>query len=218
MSKRITKDLQNAATLKEHGIYIHFDDSNIRDIHALIVGPADSVYEGGLFFFNITLPEEYPFQPPKVKFLTYDGCTRFHPNLYIDGKVCLSILGTWHGPSWATTMSISTVLLSIQGLLDSDPMKHEPGWEGEEQHIVKKRREYAEYIEHRVLCYNTTLCKKRESWTDWQKSLLGNLDLGTIWQNTGIKAKRLSDERYTIAITGLPYGMTGSINWLHCCF
>ncbi len=43
---------------------------------------------------------------PQVQSLTTGGGkVRFNPNLYDDGKVCLSLLGTWHGPSWDPAMS-----------------------------------------------------------------------------------------------------------------
>ena len=63
-------------------------------IHAIITGPFDTPYEGGLFHFLIRFPPNYPFSPPRVKFLTTGGGrVRFNPNLYQNGKVCLSILG-----------------------------------------------------------------------------------------------------------------------------
>lgn len=63
-------------------------------IHALVTGPFDTPYEGGLFQFLIRFPPNYPFAPPRVKFLTTGGgLVRFNPNLYQNGKVCLSILG-----------------------------------------------------------------------------------------------------------------------------
>ena len=43
------------------------------------------------------------------------------------GKVCLSILGTWSGPKWTSIMDITTVLLTLQSLLDENPLHHEPG-------------------------------------------------------------------------------------------
>ena len=68
---------------------------------ALIIGPADTPYANGCFLFDIFLPAEYPNTPPKVQFLTTGGGrVRFNPNLYDNGKVCLSLLGTWAGPSW----------------------------------------------------------------------------------------------------------------------
>lgn len=58
------------------------------------MGPADTPYEGGFFYFLVACTSDYPIKPPKVKLLTTGNNTvRFNPNLYRNGKVCLSILG-----------------------------------------------------------------------------------------------------------------------------
>ena len=67
---------------------------HVSQLHALITGPFDTPYEGGLFHFVIRFPPNYPLVPPRVAFMTTSGGTvRFNPNLYRNGKVCLSILG-----------------------------------------------------------------------------------------------------------------------------
>ena len=67
----------------------------------MIIGPSDTPYANGCFLFDIFLPGSYPNSPPQVQFLTTGGGrVRFNPNLYENGKVCLSLLGTWSGPSW----------------------------------------------------------------------------------------------------------------------
>ena len=133
--KRIlTKDMRaiEEQQLNSLGIYIHFNEENILEANAMIVGPKDSLYEGGFLFFKIKFPTNYPFSPPDVVYVSRNR-VRIHPNLYVSsgtggyGKVCLSILGTWSGPKWTTIMDISTVLLSLQSLLDSNPLCHEPG-------------------------------------------------------------------------------------------
>uniref|UniRef100_A0A183CAN5 UBIQUITIN_CONJUGAT_2 domain-containing protein n=1 Tax=Globodera pallida TaxID=36090 RepID=A0A183CAN5_GLOPA len=58
----------------------------------------DTPYENGLFEFDMFFPSNYPQQPPKCSFLTTGaGKVRFNSNLYTDGTICLSILGTWEG-------------------------------------------------------------------------------------------------------------------------
>ena len=64
-------------------------------LRAAIVGPADTPYADMLFLFDIYLPPTYPEVPPKVYFWSYGE--RLNPNLYENGKVCLSLLGTWSG-------------------------------------------------------------------------------------------------------------------------
>jgi ubiquitin-protein ligase len=68
-------------------------------IRVCIVGREGTPYANGLFFFDIEL-HDYPHSPPKVTLLTGQGKCRLNPNLYQDGKVCLSLLGTWSGPGW----------------------------------------------------------------------------------------------------------------------
>ena len=137
--KRIMqKDMKSIQVhnLEEMGIYIEFNEENMLEALAMIKGPDDSVYKNGLLFFKIKFPDNYPFSPPHVSYVSR-GSLRIHPNLYTGyardnylGKVCLSILGTWSGPGWTTIMDISSVLISIQSLLDKNPLDHEPGFSG----------------------------------------------------------------------------------------
>lgn len=63
---------------------------------ALIKGPTRTPYEDGLFLFDIQLPNIYPAVPPLFRYLSQ--CSgRLNPNLYDNGKVCVSLLGTWIG-------------------------------------------------------------------------------------------------------------------------
>ncbi len=77
------------------GIYVRGSESQQDLLRAAIVGPPDTPYENVLFYFDIFLPMMYPSEPPKVHFWSHGR--RLNPNLYEDGKVCLSILGTWAG-------------------------------------------------------------------------------------------------------------------------
>uniref|UniRef100_A0A915HRV7 UBC core domain-containing protein n=2 Tax=Romanomermis culicivorax TaxID=13658 RepID=A0A915HRV7_ROMCU len=100
----------------------------------LITGPDDTPYQNGLFEFDLFFPSTYPFSPPKVSFLTTArGEVRFNPNLYQDGKICLSILNTWEGrpeEKWNPFCSLLQVLVSIQALIFvRDPYFNEPGFE-----------------------------------------------------------------------------------------
>lgn len=120
--------------LNKNGIYIEFNEKDITEAYALIIGPEGSCYEDGFLYFKINFPNNYPFSPPKVLYLSR-GSIRIHPNLYTGraqedflGKVCLSLLGTWSGPQWTTIMDITSILLSIQSILTDDPIKQEPGY------------------------------------------------------------------------------------------
>ena len=71
------------------------DDGKIPLLKAVITGPADTPYTGGVFEFDIYFPPGYPRCPPKVKFRTTGaGSVRFNPNLYNEGKVSTVVLGS----------------------------------------------------------------------------------------------------------------------------
>lgn len=138
-------------------ILIRVDEDRYDFLKACIFGSDDTPYDSGAFIFDIFLPLEYPYVPPKFQLLTTGGGTvRFNPNLYSSGKVCLSLLGTWSGPSWTSASTILQVLVSIQSLiLVSDPFFNEPGFEsmvGTERGMVESgqynarvRRDTARY-------------------------------------------------------------------------
>ncbi|KAG4417846.1 hypothetical protein IFR04_008983 [Cadophora malorum] len=90
----------------------------------MIINP-DSAWNGAYFKCEMTFSENYPFSPPTFKFLQ----PIYHPNIYSDGKVCISIL---HAPGedeqsgesanerWSSIQSVESILRSILLLLD-DP-------------------------------------------------------------------------------------------------
>ena len=130
--KRVCSDIKKLykSNINDHGIYFHYDESNMYNMKAMMVGPEGTPYFGGAYFFDINFPNTYPLQPPKVKTMTQGNGTRFNPNLYTCGKVCLSMLNTWSGPGWTPCNTIESVLLSIQAMvLIAEPLKNEPGYE-----------------------------------------------------------------------------------------
>ncbi|XP_063226875.1 ubiquitin-conjugating enzyme E2 Z-like isoform X3 [Bacillus rossius redtenbacheri] len=129
---RIKRDMMSIYNDPPPGLFVVPDENNMTVIHALITGSFDTPYEGGFFYFLIRCPSDYPIRPPRVKLMTTGaGTVRFNPNLYKCGKVCLSILGTWTGPSWSPAQSLASVLISIQSLLNDKPYHNEPGFEQE---------------------------------------------------------------------------------------
>ena len=127
--KRLLKDIKELENnpLEKDGIFYKHCEEDLFKGYALIFGPKETLYENGCYFFSFHFSKHYPFQPPVVKFLTCDNITRFHPNLYRNGKVCLSILNTWKGEQWTSCQSIRSVLLTIISLFDNKPLLHEPG-------------------------------------------------------------------------------------------
>jgi ubiquitin-protein ligase len=140
--QRLLKDVKQIIKhpLTEQGIYYIHDDTDMMKGYAMIVGPSDTPYFGGFYFFEFTYPSDYPHSPPKVKYCTNGNNIRFNPNLYCCGKVCVSLLNTWRGDQWTSCQTISTVLLTLCTLLCSDPLLNEPG-------VDKKHRDMTNYTD-----------------------------------------------------------------------
>ena len=113
--------------LENENIYYKHSEESILKGYALIIGNNDTPYSNGYFLFEFNFPENYPFSPPKVKYLTNDGKMRFNPNLYVDGKVCLSILNTWKGEGWTSSQTIYSILIILSSILNNKPLINEPG-------------------------------------------------------------------------------------------
>lgn len=126
---RLVKDVKQLmkCPLISNGIYYVHDDSNITKGYAMIVGPKQTPYENGLYFFDFDFPSNYPFSPPICTFRSGNMKTRFNPNLYVFGAVCLSILNTWKGEQWTACQTISSVLLQLIILFNDNPLFNEPG-------------------------------------------------------------------------------------------
>jgi ubiquitin-conjugating enzyme E2 E len=94
-------------------------ETNLYEWSATIQGPGGSPYAGGSFDLSIQFPREYPFKPPKVKFLT----RIYHCNISRSGEICLDILKD----NWSAALTATKVLLSIIALLTdanpSDPLE-----------------------------------------------------------------------------------------------
>lgn len=101
------------------------DGDNIYEWDIFIVGPPDTLYDGGFFQATLSFTADYPQSPPKMKFTT----PMLHPNVYPDGTVCISIL---HPPGedewgyenaserWLPIHTVETILLSVVSMF-SDP-------------------------------------------------------------------------------------------------
>jgi len=113
--KRIGRELREIATDPPVGCSAGPKAAdNIVDWVATLMGPEDSPYAGGVFQLDIHFPDNYPYEPPKVKFRT----RIYHCNISPKGEICLDILKE----HWSAALTISQVLLSISSLLtDCNP-------------------------------------------------------------------------------------------------
>ncbi|XP_036790133.1 ubiquitin-conjugating enzyme E2 K-like isoform X2 [Oncorhynchus mykiss] len=123
--KREFKEVLKSEETSKNQIKVDLVDENFTELRGEIAGPPDTPYEGGRFQLEIKIPETYPFNPPKVRFIT----KIWHPNISsVTGAICLDILKDQCSVTgaicldilkdpWAAAMTLRTVLLSLQALL-----------------------------------------------------------------------------------------------------
>jgi ubiquitin-conjugating enzyme E2 O len=122
------------------GVWVRTFEDRLDLMSVLIEGPKNTPYEDGLFAFDIQLVHDYPISPPLCHYISY--CSdRLNPNLYQDGKVCVSLLGTWSGRGsevWCPNSStLLQVIVSIQGLiLVDEPYYNEAGYEKQRGNFI----------------------------------------------------------------------------------
>jgi baculoviral IAP repeat-containing protein 6 len=125
----LTKDVSITSS-----VFFRQDEGNMTVMKFIIIPHPDTPYAYGCFEFDMYLPVNYPNSPPHVEIITTGGGKfRFNPNLYDNGKVCLSLLGTWSGSggeSWSKESNIYQVLIAIQSVIFcEEPYFNEPGYE-----------------------------------------------------------------------------------------
>lgn len=120
---RIKKELIDISKSPSHGINISLAPAtskkpeSVYEWIASITGPPGTPYEGGIFNLEITIPKNYPFKPPKIKFTT----KIYHCNVDDEGYICLDILKN----NWSPALTIDKTLLSISSLI-AEPNPDDP--------------------------------------------------------------------------------------------
>ena len=211
-TKRIVADIGelNKPIYAENGIFYKENEANIREGYACVFGPEGTPYEDCPMLYAFSISEGFPFDPPKVLFKTCDAITRFHPNMYVDGKVCLSILHTWEGPKWASTMRLSTVLLTLQSLMDTDPIAHEPGYTNLSAHI---RKGYSDFVEHSCMSYILERAERTlqpDAFAPFQD--IFNARLPKILERLETRLKKLLETQEK-TLVNLPYQLHGTTRY-----
>lgn len=137
--RRILAEMRKWATESELADYsnikLYFDENNLSQGYSIIYCiNENSPFWGLPLYFKFTIPPEYPHRHPTYKFISplHFGSgvmhCRIHPNLYSDGKVCLSIFGTWQGEPWKPCSTQLIANKTIESILDDNPITHEPGF------------------------------------------------------------------------------------------
>ncbi|KAK4236182.1 hypothetical protein C8A03DRAFT_17147 [Achaetomium macrosporum] len=130
--RKLLAQISSLSTDLPEGIYVRHGESRLDVLKILISGPTGTPYENGLFEFDMFCDHEFPEKAPKMHFRTTGGGhAAFNPNLYPNGKICLSLLGTWSGHPWEPDRStILQILVSIQSMIfNAQPYYNEPGRE-----------------------------------------------------------------------------------------
>ena len=112
--KRIQRELKDLKTNKdpELGCQLDLEDNSMSNLAGQIAGPKGTPYEGGTYQLSFEIPNNYPYSPPYAKFIT----KVWHPNISsVTGTICLDILKD----KWAASLTLRTVMLSIQALLSA---------------------------------------------------------------------------------------------------
>ncbi|KAK5117665.1 hypothetical protein LTR62_005088 [Meristemomyces frigidus] len=168
---RITRELAQVQRGADLSLAVACKDSDVRHVRGLIIGPPETPYEYGFFEFEIKMPREYPITAPQVQALTtHGGRVRFNPNIYAEGKVCLSILGTWRGEKgeeWSSAQGLESVMLSIQSLMSAHPYENEPGYETGHKKTDRKPKAYIDKIRHETI--RVAVCSRLEGLLDIEK-------------------------------------------------
>ncbi|KAL1796375.1 hypothetical protein ACET3X_004915 [Alternaria dauci] len=127
--KRLITEVTTLKTGLSSGIYVKHAMSRLDVMKILITGPEGTPYENGLFEFDLWCTAEFPYEPPKMFFRgTQGGHLMLNPNLHADGKVCLSLLGTFPGEKWRPGEStILQILISVQAMIfGANPLDNVP--------------------------------------------------------------------------------------------
>ncbi|XP_013788191.1 ubiquitin-conjugating enzyme E2 T-like [Limulus polyphemus] len=120
-SARMKKELSLLMTQPPFGVSCWAEDENITHLQAIILGTEGSPYENGLFKLAIQIPDRYPFEPPKVQFMT----PIYHPNIDNEGRICLDALQMPPKGKWKPSLTIYSLLMSIQVLMN-EPNTDDP--------------------------------------------------------------------------------------------
>ena len=139
---RIIKEHRIMNSSLPEGVFVRTWESRLDLLRVLIVGPRDTPYELAPFMFDFYFTHEFPGKPPEAYFHSWtDGRGRINPNLYEDGKICLSLLGTWPGDDvkerWnAKGSSMLQVIVSLLGLV----LVQEPYFSKSLSHLLSSRK------------------------------------------------------------------------------
>lgn len=135
--KRIAKELEECRTDTKSGVSLDLvNETDLTHLIGLFQGPPGTPYEKGVFKVDIKIPNDYPFKPPVMRFLT----KIYHPNISsVTGAICLDILKD----AWTPILTLKSSLISLQSLLQS-PEPNDPQDAEVAKHYISNKSGFEE--------------------------------------------------------------------------
>ncbi|XP_071956316.1 ubiquitin-conjugating enzyme E2 T-like [Antedon mediterranea] len=160
---RMKKELKMFETSPPSGITCSMKSDDSSDsLEAQILGAEKTPYDGGIFKLDIELPVRYPFEPPKVRFVT----PIYHPNIDSAGRICLDILKMPPNGNWRPSLNLLTLLTSIQLLMSDpnpeDPLMHDISKEFKYNNVQFKKTAVEWTKKHALTTDLLTICNKTQ--------------------------------------------------------
>ncbi|KAH6717835.1 hypothetical protein BKA61DRAFT_598423 [Leptodontidium sp. MPI-SDFR-AT-0119] len=177
----LRKEIASLTTSLPRGIFLKISETRPDVMKALIIGSDGTPYEGGLFAFDLFLPQKWPEIPPIFYFAKYMGFddptepgTHINPNIHRDGLVCLSLLNTWRGDTferWQPNKStLLSLFVSVQAMIlgVENPLLNFPGLDDDEKtsELIKYKNDYVQSltVAYAMLWWITQDKAKNSAW------------------------------------------------------
>ncbi|CAL1713759.1 unnamed protein product [Somion occarium] len=143
--RRVNKEILDCKNDRASNIQVDLIDNSPFHLKGSFNGPEGTPYEGGHFEVDIVIPDSYPFQPVKMKFIT----KVYHPNISsASGAICLDILKD----AWSPVLTLKSTLISLQSLLCS-PEPNDPQDAEVAKHYMTSRSSFEETARYWTMIY-----------------------------------------------------------------
>ncbi|KAH8108166.1 UBC-like protein [Cristinia sonorae] len=119
--RRIQKELTDVRQRPLPGLTVEPQEDNLFLWKCSIKAAIDSPYKGGTFHFTLTLPDNFPFKPPTVHFLT----KIYHPGINEEGSICVPVLRDQWKPAISLSSVLEIILEKVNNPSPDDPYEPE---------------------------------------------------------------------------------------------